>query len=50
MLAIVEENKGLQIRITELQKMVDLMISDKKSSTARAGEQTSSPPPDEKVR
>eukprot|EP00026_Physarum_polycephalum_P003119 Phypoly_transcript_03128.p1 GENE.Phypoly_transcript_03128~~Phypoly_transcript_03128.p1 ORF type:complete len:830 (-),score=159.54 Phypoly_transcript_03128:70-2271(-) len=38
MLAIVEENRGLRIRMAELQKMVDAMMAEKKQVTSRVDE------------
>lgn len=38
MLAIVEENRGLRIRMSELQKMVDAMMTEKKQATSRVDE------------
>jgi len=38
MLAIVEENRGLRIRMAELQKMVDAMVAEKKQAASRVDE------------
>lgn len=50
MLAIVEENRGLRIRMAELQKMVDAMVAEKKQMVSRVDELlVPSPTPDSAV-